>query len=184
LRITPQGGEVAIEAVLRLWLSPAATSTPVGGAVPAPGALFTSHAPVALRTRAGGPVFVTTPSPVVASSAVAPNFKDEDPLSAKTGAGVKSLTSTQGNRGSILQTALLLPDPADWPLEQVRLAGIWQHAHDAQLILMAGPHWVRAQVGQRIGTQGHVVQSIHAREVHLRAAQGPVQVIGLEKATP
>jgi hypothetical protein len=39
-------------------------------------------------------------------------------------------------------------------------------------------------VGQRIGTQGHVVQSIHAREVHLRAGQGPMQVIGLEKATP
>jgi Tfp pilus assembly protein PilP len=83
-----------------------------------------------------------------------------------------------------LQKALFSPDPADWPLEQVRLAGIWQHAHEAQLILMAGPHWVPARVGQRIGSQGHVVQSIHAREVHLRAAQGPMQVIGLEKATP
>ena len=184
LRITPQGGEVAIEAVLRLWLSPAATSTPVGGAVPAPGALFPSHAPVALRTRAGGPVFVTTPSPVEASSVAAPNFKDKDPVSSQTVARVQSRTSPQENLASVLQTAQLLPDPADWPLEQVRLAGIWQHAHDAQLILMAGPHWVRAQVGQRIGTQGHVVQSIHAREVHLRAAQGPVQVIGLEKATP
>jgi hypothetical protein len=97
---------------------------------------------------------------------------------------VQSRTSPQENRASVLQTALFSPDPADWPLEQVRLAGIWQHAQDAQLILMAGPHWVRARVGQRIGTQGHVVQSIHAREVHLRAAQGPVQVIGLEKATP
>jgi hypothetical protein len=28
------------------------------------------------------------------------------------------------------------------------------------------------------------VQSIHAWEVHLRVAQGPVQVIGFEKAKP
>jgi len=184
LRITPQGGEVAIEAVLRLWLSPEATSTPVGGAATAPGALFPGPAPVASRSRAGGPVFVTTPSPMVASSVAAPNFKDEDPVPSQTGAGVQSRTSLQENRTSVLQTALFSPDPADWPLEQVRLAGIWLHAQDEQLILMAGPHWVRARVGQRIGTQGHVVQSIHAREVHLRAAQGPVQVIGLEKAKP
>ena len=183
LRVTPQGGEVAIEAVLRLWLSPAATSTPGGGAALAPGAMFPSPASVALRSRAVGPVFVTTPSPIVASSVAALNFKDEDPVSSQTGADLQSRTSAQENRASVLQTALFSPDPADWPLEQVRLAGIWQHAQDVQLILMAGPHWVPARVGQRIGTQGHVVQSIHAREVHLRAAQGPVQVIGLEKAT-
>jgi hypothetical protein len=184
LRITPQGGEVAIEAVLRLWLSPAATSTPGGGAALASGALFPGPASVALRSRAGGPVFVTTPSPTAASSVAAPSLKPDDPVSSQTGAGVQSRTSPQENRASVLQMALFSPDPADWPLEQVRLAGIWQHAQDAQLILMAGPHWVRARVGQRIGTQGHVVQSIYAREVHLRAAQGPVQVIGLEKATP
>ena len=121
---------------------------------------------------------------MVASLAVAPNLKPEDLVSAQTGAGMQSRTLRHEGRASDLQTALLSPDPADWPLEQVRLVGIWQHAHDAQLILMAGPHWVRAQVGQRIGTQGHVVQSIHAREVHLRAAQGSVQVIGLERAKP
>ncbi|WP_396440772.1 hypothetical protein [Limnohabitans sp.] len=184
LRITPQGGGVAIEAVLRLWLSSAATSTPGGGGALALGALFPSPAPVGLRPRAGGPVFLTTPLPVVASSVAAPNLKPEDPVSSQTGAGVPSRTSLQEGRASVLQQALLSPDPADWPLEQVRLAGIWQHAHDAQLILLAGPHWVLARVGQRIGTQGHVVQSIHAREVHLRAAQGPMQVIGFEKAKP
>ena len=184
LRITPQGGGVAIEAVLRLWLSSAATSTPGGGGALALGELFPGPAPVGLRSRAGGPVFVTTPLPVVVSSVAAPNFKEEDLLSKQTEAGVPSRTTPQESRASVLQTELLSPDPANWPLEQVRLAGIWQHAHDAQLILMAGPHWVRARVGQRIGTQGHVVQSIHAREVHLRAAQGPMQVIGFEKANP
>ena len=184
LRITPQGGGVAIEAVLRLWLSSAATSTPGGGEALALGELFPGPALVGLRSRAGGPVFVTTPLPVVVSSVAAPNFKEEDLLSKQTGAGVPSRTTPQESRASVLQTELLSPDPANWPLEQVRLAGIWQHAHDAQLILMAGPHWVRARVGQRIGTQGHVVQSIHAREVHLRAAQGPMQVIGFEKANP
>ena len=184
LRITPQGGGVAIEAVLRLWLSSAATSTPGGGEALALGELFPGPAPVGLRSRAVGPVFVTTPLPVVVSSVAAPNFKEEDLLSKQTGAGVPSRTTPQESRASVLQTELLSPDPANWPLEQVRLAGIWQHAHDPQLILMAGPHWVRARVGQRIGTQGHVVQSIHAREVHLRAAQGPMQVIGFEKANP
>jgi hypothetical protein len=184
LRITPQGGGVAIEAVLRLWLSSAATSTPGGGGALALGELFPGPAPVGLRSRAVGPVFVTTPLPVVVSSVAAPNFKEEDLLSKQTEAGVPSRTTPQESRASVLQTELLSPDPTDWPLEQVRLAGIWQHAHDAQLILMAGPHWVRARVGQRIGTQGHVVQSIHAREVHLRAAQGPIQVIGFEKANP
>jgi hypothetical protein len=184
LRITPQGGGVAIEAVLRLWLSSAATSTPGGGEALALGELFPGPAPVGWRSRAGGPVFVTTPLPVVVSSVAAPNFKEEDLLSKQTEAGVPSRTTPQESRASVLQTELLSPDPTDWPLEQVRLAGIWQHAHDAQLILMAGPHWVRARVGQRIGTQGHVVQSIHAREVHLRAAQGPMQVIGFEKANP
>ncbi len=183
LRITPQGGGVAIEAVMRLWLSPA-TSMPGGGSAMAPGALFPGPAPVGWRARVGGPVFVTTPVPIVASSVAAPNLQDEGPLFRLTGAGVPSLTSPQENRTSVVQTALLSPDPADWPFEQVRLAGIWRHAHEAQLILMAGPHWVPARVGQRIGTQGHVVQSIHAREVHLRAGQGPMQVIGLEKATP
>ena len=183
LRITPQGGGVAIEAVMRLWLSPA-TSMPGGGSALAPGALFPGPAPVGWRSRAGGPVFVTTPVPIVASSVAARNFQGEGPLFALTGAGVPSRTSPQESRAAVVQEALLSPDPADWPLEQVRLAGIWQHAHEAQLILMAGPHWVPARVGQRIGTQGHVVQSIHAREVHLRAAQGPMQVIGLEKARP
>jgi Tfp pilus assembly protein PilP len=87
-------------------------------------------------------------------------------------------------RTSALPVAALSPDPAHWPLDQVRVAGVWQQAQGAQLILTAGPHWVRARVGQRIGPDGHVVQGIHAEEVHLRAAQGPVWVIGLEKAKP
>jgi hypothetical protein len=49
---------------------------------------------------------------------------------------------------------------------------------------MAGPHWSFARLGQRIGPQGHVVNSIYAGEVHLRAPQGPVWVIGLEKVKP
>ena len=79
---------------------------------------------------------------------------------------------------------LLSPDPADWPLAQVRLAGVWQSGPSAQPILQAGPYWVSARVGQRIGPHGHVVHSIHAEEVHLRTAQGAVWVIALEKAKP
>lgn len=75
-------------------------------------------------------------------------------------------------------------EPATWPLDQVRMVGIWQHARDQQVILVAGPHWVRAHVGQRIGPQGHVVVGVQAQEVRLRAAQGQEHVIRLEKAAP
>ena len=98
--------------------------------------------------------------------------------------GLRSSTKTPEGRTSDPPIGTLSPDPAEWPLDQVRIGGVWQQAQGAQLILMAGPHWVRARVGQRIGPQGHVVNSIHAEEVHLRAAQGPVWVISLEKAKP
>jgi len=184
LRITPEGSGVAIEVVLRLWLS--ARASGMAGAGPAQGhdALFPSAAPVAWRAKTSASVFVTTPSPMLSSLITAPRIEDVDAKTAQDKVSVQSRDSPQQHLASALQTAPFSADPADWPLEQVRLVGIWQQSDDAQLILMAGPHWVPARVGQRIGTQGHLVHSIHDREVHLRAAQGPIRVIGLEKARP
>jgi len=184
LLISPQGSGVTIEAVLRLWLSPRATSMTGAGLPQMPDELFTGSAPVAWRAKAGATVFVTSPSPMVSSSIKAPRLEGVDEVTTPANVNVQPRDSTQQQRASALQTAPLSADPADWPLEQVRLVGIWQQTHEAQPILMAGPYWVQARVGQRIGTQGHVVHSIHAQEVHLRASQGPIQVIGLEKAKP
>ena len=184
LRITPQEGGVAIDAVLRLWLAPVANARPKPAEVSEPFELMPANAQFALRAGVGAPVFVATASPPATSSGVAAELRDDDPLPRPAGNGFRSSPKTPDSWSSVPSMAALSPNPAEWPLDQVRVAGVWQQAQGAQLILMAGPHWVRARVGQRIGPQGHVVNSIHAEEVHLRAAQGPVWVIGLEKAKP
>lgn len=184
LRITPQDGGVAIDAVLRMWLSPVAIGLAKPAEAPVPSKRMTDAVPLALRAGAGAPVFVATALLPATSSGVAAGLNEEDTLSPSADNRLRSSAMTPESRTSALPTATLSPDPAHWPLDQVRVAGVWQQAQGAQLILTAGPHWVRAHLGQRIGPDGHVVQGIHAEEVHLRAAQGPVWVIGLEKAKP
>jgi hypothetical protein len=180
LRIRPQDESVAIDAVLRLWLSPVASATPKPAQSTMPAELFLGSARPPLRARAGERVFVSSTLAPAASLGVAAGLKSEIPLPVPVDAELRSSALTPPAQ----PMATLSPDPAHWPLEQVRVAGVWQQAQGVQLILMAGPHWVSARVGQRIGSQGHLVDSIHAQEVHLRAAQGPVWVIGLEKAQP
>lgn len=181
LRITPQEGGVAIDAVLRLWLSPETTVMPKSAVSPVPTEWMTAPVLTAQRQGAGAPVFVSGTSPSAAVTGVAAGIKKVDPL--PFSAGAASAGAPDG-RSSPLTMPTLSPDPGDWPLDQVRLVGVWQQGQGVHPILMAGPHWALARVGQRIGPQGHVVSSIHAAEVHLRAAQGPVWVIGLEKAKP
>lgn len=182
LRITPQEGGVAIDAVLRLWLSPESRAKPHLAGAPVPTALPIEAVQLALRSGMDAPVFVATPSQALASTVVAAGLPEMSPKA--TGAALASSASPTSSPTRDTPMPVLSPDPAHWPLDQVRLAGVWQFAHDAQLILQAGPHWVRAHVGLRIGPDGHVVHSIQAHEVHLRAGQGPVWVIGLEKAKP
>lgn len=192
LRITPQEGGVDIDAVLRLWLKPssAAASTPSSGeVVDFPEALGRISAP--WRSAAGAAVFVPT-------HAAIPTAADATPTALAQAGALKAAGQVPSRQKAVAQSGVggpetqadvrlaspVSPDPAHWPLDQVRLAGVWQQGHDTQLILMAGPHWVHARLGQPIGPHGHVVHRIHAQEVHLRAARGPVQVIGLEKAKP
>ena len=182
LRITPGEGGVSIDVVLRLWLSPAASDLPKLAEVNLPAKLMMESVQLALRAGAGAPVFVATSSKPMTSSGVVADLAEQEPVPVATALG--SSASAPGHRTSALPMAAPSHDPALWPLDQVRVAGVWKQAQGAQIILMAGPHWTLARVGQRIGQQGHVVDSIHAHEVHLRAGQGPVWVIGLEKAKP
>ena len=186
LRITPQEGGVAIDAVLRLWLTPEATLMSQSAWTPVRTEWVLAPVLNGRRLGAVAPVFVATASPSEASSGVAAGLKDADPLPLSAGTAFRSSAkapeSTDLPPPSPMPT--LSPDPADWPLDQVRLVGVWQQGQGVHPILMAGPHWTLARLGQRIGPQGHVVNSIHAGEVHLRAAQGSVWVIGLEKAKP
>lgn len=178
LRITPQEGGVAVDAVLRLWLSPEPAQANVSTE------LMQADRPVVLRVGAGAPVFVPTASPPASASVVSTGLKDELLGAVPAGPGARSGTLAPDSQEATSTPVMLSPDPADWPLERVRLAGVWQSDPPAQLILQSGPHWVLARVGQRIGPKGHVVHGIHAEEVHLRTAQGAVWVIGLEKAKP
>ena len=178
LRITPQEGGVAVDVVLRLWLSPGPAQANVSTE------LMQVDGPVVLRVGAGAPVFVPTASPPATLSVVSTVPKEEVPGPVSSGIAAQFSTLAKDSQPATSTMGLLSPDPADWPLAQVRLAGVWQSGPSAQPILQAGPYWVSARVGQRIGPHGHVVHSIHAEEVHLRTAQGAVWVIALEKAKP
>jgi len=182
LRITPQSAGVAVDAVLRLWLSPRSAGMPAQANLPTD--LMAGDVPHAQRIRASAPVFVPTAAPPEASFVAAAGLKAEAPMPGSAGLGILSNTLAKESRAPTPPPPMLSPDPVDWPLDQVRLMGVWQSEQDVQLILQAGPHWVAARVGQRIGPNGHVVHGVHAQEVHLRAAQGVVWVIGLEKAKP
>ena len=184
LRITPQEGGVAVDAVLRLWLSPLATGSPEPAQANVPNELIQADGPVVLRVGAGAPVFVPTASPPATVSVVSTVPKEEVPGPVSSGIAAPLSNLAKESQPAASTMGLFSPDPADWPLAQVRLAGMWQSGPSAQPILQAGPHWVSARVGQRIGPHGHVVHSIHAEEVHLRTAQGAVWVIALEKAKP
>jgi hypothetical protein len=181
LRITPLEGGVAIDAVLRLWLSPETMLMSKSAVSPVPTELTPTPVLIAQRRASEAPVFVSKASPSATSTGLAAGIKDVDPSRSSAGA---ASAKAPDRRASPSTLPTLSPDPGDWPLDQVRLVGVWQQGQDVHPILMAGPHWALARVGQRIGPQGHLVSSIHAEEVHLRAAQGPVWVIGLEKAKP
>ena len=186
LRITPQEGGVAIDAVLRLWLSSEPSPMSQSEWTPVPTEWMPAPVLNGRRLGAEAPVFVATVLHSATLTGMAAGLKDVDPLPLSAGTAFRSSAKAPESPGlpSPMPMPTLSPDPADWPLEQVRLVGVWQQGQGAHPILMAGPHWTLARVGQRIGQQGHVVDSIHAHEVHLRAAQGPVWVIGLEKAKP
>ena len=98
--------------------------------------------------------------------------------------GESNVVSGSGIRELLVAPPSLSSDPRQWPLQQVRLLGVWQQPQGALVILAAGPHWLSAHVGQPIGPHGHRVVSIHEHEVHLRDSTGGVRVLGFEKATP
>ena len=163
LRITPQGKRVEIEAVLRVWLRDGPT-LPEAALATAQGPLLLDEVPfepvrAARATLVHSAVFVQSARPGL-TALPASKHVSEDPAKGWSA------------------------NPGHWPLDQVRLLGVWHQAQGLQAILAAGPHWVQARVGQPIGPLGHRVTSIHAQEVHLRAGSGPVAVLGFEKAKP
>lgn len=66
----------------------------------------------------------------------------------------------------------LSEDPREWPLSRVRLVGLLQQGESRQAILMAGGHWARVSLGQRVTQEGHRVVAITDDGLSLRLAPG------------
>lgn len=178
LRITPQDQGVDIEAVLRVWF----------GDGPGSAALFEPDLlhPEATRTaRMKSAVFRQVPEPD-AQWLADPQDKSEAAAAWRQVAAVDQAqtvdVAVEGAALGRVNPVVLSADPALWPLERVRLLGIWQQAQDSHAILAAGPHWVRARVGQQVA--GHRIDRILSQEVHLLPSLGAVKVLGLAKASP
>ena len=175
LRITPQAPGVDIEAVLRVWLGDG------------PGQDFMALSDKAAAGLTGlasvrSGVFWQEPELVVEVPGKAWSVSGASLPQVQEGEATPSEPVTADRSQRLASTDPLSVDPAQWPVERVRLLGVWHHAQEAHAILAAGPHWVRARVGQQVGD--HWLGSIHAQEVHLLAGQGTVKVLGLAKASP
>ncbi len=73
-------------------------------------------------------------------------------------------------------------DPRQWPLAQIRLAGVWQQGDSRQAVLGAGPHWAVLGPGARLAFENYRIQKVHPDAVELQAAtgRGLVHVLRLE----
>ena len=74
------------------------------------------------------------------------------------------------------------PDPMHWPIAGLRLLGVWHGSDATHAILASGPHWVSAQVGQRVSQEGHRLVAIGDKAVSLRSGLEPLRVLSFEKA--
>lgn len=184
LRITPQNQGVDIDAVLRVWF----------GHDQDPSALLEAPSGSQLEAfdarrlpRVASAVFRQASTPIVLVSAQLGALTHASTFSRESAApdAVKAVGAQKATVEGLHEVKLptgLLTDPAQWPLANVRLLGVWQQAHDSHAILAAGPHWTSVRVGQRVA--GHRVGQIHPQEVHLWPSHGAVKVLGLAKASP
>lgn len=166
MRITPRDAGVDLEAVLRVWMS----DVTAGGG-------DSQGWAGAQVVRGGWP----------ASVRAAPGRAEADsvfvhPSTVGVRSPPQSAQPIQAAAAPI--DAVLQADPRHWPMSHLRLAGIWQDAQERQVILLAGPHWVRAQTGQRVTREGHTVEGIDADKVRLRAVNGTVEILTFAKVPP
>lgn len=180
LRIAPQGESLAIEAVLRVWFgdgSDISVGTLTNPTTP-------SESPLA---RGQSSVFWQESHAFALVQPVRIVDVDHRESTEQSGAAGQAHLANPVAANLALgppDAPNFSADPLHWPLDRIRLLGVWHHAQDSQAILSAGPHWIQARAGQRLGPMGHRVDHIDAHEVHLRAHQGPVKVLGLTEVLP
>ena len=159
---TAQADEVQIDAVLRVWMRPGEIGVLEGAGHDA---LF---APVSVEQRPPLRRGVVLFSPVKAVAVPAAGealrvsaTTDPKPLLAQGAVGAAALDA-------------LPEDPRQWPLDRVRLVGVWRQGTQQQAILSAGAHWTRVVQGQHVTLEGHRVVAITDEGVTLRRAQEPL----------
>ncbi len=182
LRIAPQAQGVDIEAVLRVWFGDG-LGIDLGRPAPyQPRSELPQESPIK-RVRTA--VFWQVPDGAASAPLTESLSARGSDLQGKLEANDESFRSAlTGPEGALAGAGHGSADPAQWPLAQIRLLGVWQHAQDAHALFAAGPHWAPARVGQRIGAEGHQVETIYPHEVHLRTNQGGLKVLGVGEASP
>jgi hypothetical protein len=182
---TDKPAEVQIDAVMRFWMRPAGTpgagdvdgldGTDEGVNRPSAGAAqahWMTDALQDLPPSARSRLALFAPSQGAAELAAG-----LDP-----GEGAMPTTNTQGTSAAVASLAVLPDDPHQWPLSQVRLAGIWQQGGHRQAVLLADTHWAKVAVGQRVTLEGHRVVAITDEGVSLRVGNGPVLKLAWPRA--
>lgn len=76
--------------------------------------------------------------------------------------------------------ASLPADPALWPVQALRLQGVWQQTGVAHAVLGQGLRQVVVTPGQRVGREGYEVWRVNEGQVVLRPADGTGPDIHLE----
>lgn len=166
---TATPGEVQIEAVLRVWMRPLDIAEP-------------PQAATAWRAFAQFEQRLSTP--LLSAVFAKPSFELASVSSALGGAPL----AASGAGAGMAPEGELSKDPRQWPLAQVRLVGLWQQGANRQAILMAGSHWARVGLGQRVTQEGHRVAAITDAGVRLQVPQGAAFLldwpVGYEAAKP
>jgi hypothetical protein len=161
---TAKPAEVQIDAVLRVWMRPVELGVPEEPAQ----AGWLASAPMenrpALHRR--GALF--------AMAQAVPAAGDAARLLASTDLKPSNAPGSGSGNGGAFALAALPEDPHHWPLDRVRLVGLWRQGTERQAILSAGPHWTKVSKGQRVTLEGHRVVAITDEGLSLRRAQEPL----------
>lgn len=174
---TDKPAEVQIDAVMRVWMRPA--EMPGAGDVDGvDGADEGSSRSSAGAAQAHWMVGALQDLPPSARSRVALFSPSQGAAEVAAGLdpGERGIptTNAQGTSAAVASLAALPDDLHQWPLSQVRLAGIWQQGGHRQAVLLADTHWAKVAVGQRVTLEGHRVVAITDEGVSLRLGSGPV----------
>ncbi|WP_396430525.1 hypothetical protein [Limnohabitans sp.] len=159
---TANPDEVQIDAVLRVWMRPLEIAVPEGSAQ----AGWLTPAPIENTQAVQGRAALFA----LAHAVALPKAGDAALALAKM--DLKP-SNVPGTAGAFAQETLP-QDPRHWPLDRVRLMGLWRQGTDRQAILSAGPHWTKVSKGQHVTLEGHRVVAITDAGVSLRRAQEPL----------